>query len=71
MIDAGASGLVASMEKVYPQYVGAILEAYAKALQAVFLVSVVIAALSILGPIGVEWKSVKKDKMRGNSREKA
>lgn len=62
VIAAGAAELVASMEKVYPQYVSGILEGYAKALQAVFLIFVVLAVVSILGAVVVEWKSVTKNK---------
>ncbi len=62
VIKAGAADLVASMEKVYPQYINGILEAYAKALQAVFLISLVLAAAGIFGAVVMEWKSVKKDK---------
>ncbi len=62
VFDAGAAGLVASMEKVYPQYVSGIVEAYGRALQAVFLIFVVTSSLSVLGAVVVEWKSVKKNK---------
>ncbi len=62
VISAGASNLVQSMGMVYPQYVDEILQAYCKALQAVFLVPVILAVLSILGTVLVEWKSVKKNK---------
>lgn len=69
---AGAAQLETSMEKVYPQYVSEIMKAYGKALQAVFLIFVVMAALSVLGVTVVEWKSVRKDKKQatGSATEK-
>ncbi|PMD40983.1 putative MFS aflatoxin efflux pump [Hyaloscypha variabilis F] len=40
---------------------GAVLSAYDNALTRVFLVSCVMAAISVLPALGMEWKSVKKD----------
>jgi hypothetical protein len=63
VIGAGASGLVDSMRKLYSDSaVAGILNAYNKALQQVFLISLVLACLSVFGSAFMEWKSVKKDK---------
>lgn len=62
VINAGANKLVAAMEKVYPQYVDGILDSYEAALQRVSLISVLLACLSTVGAVFVEWKSVKKAK---------
>ncbi len=61
VLHAGVGHLAASMQKVYPQYVNQIIEAYAKALQAVFLVLLILACLSVIGAAAVEWKSVKHE----------
>jgi hypothetical protein len=60
VISAGASNLVASMEKLYPSYVQVILEAYNKAIQAVFIVPLVLSALAIFGAIAMEWTNIKE-----------
>ncbi len=62
VVAAGANGLVQSMTKIYPQYVGGILAAYAAALQKVWVIPVVLACLSVFGSTLVEWRSVKEKK---------
>lgn len=61
VIAAGANGLVASMQKVYPQFIQPILESYAKALQSVFIIPLVMACVSMFGSALMEWRSVRKD----------
>ena len=63
VIAHGASGLTAAMSKIYPEKtVAGILAAYAKALQNVWIIAVVLACLSIFGALFMEWKSVKASK---------
>lgn len=47
---------------VPPQDLLAVLVAYNSALTRVFIVSVVMSALTIIGSLSIEWKSVKKAK---------
>lgn len=44
---------------VDPQFLAAVLVVYNKALMSAFYVSVAMAALSLFGSMGVEWKSLK------------
>ncbi|KAI8286503.1 Efflux pump aflT [Colletotrichum sp. SAR11_57] len=62
VINAGASGLVDSMRKTYPDSVDGIIESYNKALQNVFLIATVLGCLTVLGIGFFEWKSVKENK---------
>ncbi|KAH0421732.1 major facilitator superfamily transporter [Colletotrichum camelliae] len=62
VINAGASGLVDSMRKTYPDSVDGIIESYNKALQNVFLIATVLGCLTVLGIGFFEWKSVKDNK---------
>ncbi|KAJ0360897.1 hypothetical protein COL26b_013926 [Colletotrichum chrysophilum] len=62
VINAGASGLVDSMRKTYPDSVDGIIESYNKALQNVFLIATVLGCLTVLGIGLFEWKSVKENK---------
>ena len=43
----------------------AVLEVYSEALRQVFLIATGLASVTILGALGLEWKSVKKDKKGG------
>jgi MFS family permease len=56
---AGATGL---FNIIPPQYHTAALEAYNDSLRVCFQVALILACLSILGGLGMEWRSVKKDK---------
>ncbi|KAJ9150791.1 Major facilitator superfamily transporter [Pleurostoma richardsiae] len=67
VIAHGASGLKSAMGDIYPKdVVDGILRAYSDAMQNIWIISVVLACLSILGVMLVEWKSVKKDKKSSN-----
>lgn len=70
VVRSGASRLREAMGRVYPHDVEGILAAYAAALQRVFLISVVLACLSVFGSAFCEWKSVKKDKKDSASQVK-
>jgi hypothetical protein len=64
VIQAGASELANAMRKSYSDMiVTGILNAYNTALQQVFLIAVILASLSIVGAVFVEWRSVKKNKI--------
>ena len=56
---AGATGL---FNIIPPQYHTAALEAYNDSLHVCFQVALIMACLSILGALGMEWRSVKKNK---------
>jgi MFS family permease len=56
---AGATGL---FNIIPPQYRTVALEAYNDSLRVCFQVALILACLSILGGLGMEWRSVKKNK---------
>jgi hypothetical protein len=61
VIANGASGLRDSMAKLYdPQTVDEILASFVEALQPVWTIGAVLAALSLLGALATEWVSVKR-----------
>ncbi|KAB5555076.1 hypothetical protein GE09DRAFT_1239529 [Coniochaeta sp. 2T2.1] len=60
VIAAGANNLVYTMGEIYPTYVDGIFESYEKALQSVFLIAVVLAAVSASGSLFVERRGVKQ-----------
>ena len=63
VLESGASSLVSTMSKLYPQQVvEKVLEAYSKALQPIWIITVVLGSLSLFGAVCTEWVSVKKDK---------
>ena len=55
----GASGLIQFIESLYPQDVSEVLLAYNNALIQTFYISLVMSCLTVLGAIGMEWRSVK------------
>lgn len=65
VIENGAWGLKERIEKVGSQYVEGVLVAYNDAVVVVFVIAVVMAALSFTGAMGMEWKNVKKVKKEG------
>lgn len=66
ILGMGAAGLRSNLSKLYPgDVVDGVILAYSKALRRVFLVSVVLASVSIFGAICCEWKSVKKNAKKG------
>ncbi|KAK0715091.1 major facilitator superfamily domain-containing protein [Lasiosphaeris hirsuta] len=58
VVSAGATGISESMGRLYPDSVDKILAAYGAALKKVWIMPVVLACLSILGVIFVEWRSL-------------
>lgn len=62
VLEIGASGLHDAMRAQYPDELPGILDAYNKALQAVFLISLILSCLTVFGSAGMEWVSVKKGK---------
>jgi hypothetical protein len=61
VIANGALGLRDSMAKLYdPQTVDEILASFVEALQPVWTIGAVLAALSLLGALATEWVSVKR-----------
>lgn len=64
VLQTGATNLKnAIIAKYDPGILSSVLIAYNKALQQTFYVSVAIAALSVIGSVGMEWKSVKGKKV--------
>ncbi|OJJ51246.1 hypothetical protein ASPZODRAFT_87380 [Penicilliopsis zonata CBS 506.65] len=63
VIANGASGLRAAMGEIYGvQVVEEILVSYADALQPIWIITVALGALSLVGAVCTEWVSVKKGK---------
>jgi len=62
----GASGLISTVEKIGTQYVAGVLEAYNSAVVTTFVVGTVMACLSLLGALGMEWRPVKGSKKAAN-----
>jgi hypothetical protein len=50
---------------VGPQYLGEVLQVYNHAIDDVFMVGAIVAALSIIGALLTEWKSVKGKNLKG------
>lgn len=73
VIGKGAASLESSMAELYgTEVAAAVLQSYSKALQPVWIVAVVLGALSLVGAVFTEWISVKKDKKKeqgGGKRE--
>ncbi|MCJ1395270.1 hypothetical protein MMC18_008154 [Xylographa bjoerkii] len=57
-----AAGATDLFNIIPPQYHTAALEAYNDSLRVCFQVALILACLSILGALGMEWRSVKKNK---------
>ncbi|CAK7206616.1 hypothetical protein SEUCBS139899_009416 [Sporothrix eucalyptigena] len=63
VVDSGAADLQANMGKVYNStQVGEIVTSYNAALQKVFLLSLILATLTVFGSATLEWKNVNKGK---------
>lgn len=56
LVQAGVTSVRSSVD---PEYVPAVLEAYMRALQWCFRVSLIFACISIIGSLGMEWKRVE------------
>jgi hypothetical protein len=50
---------------VGPEHLGEVLRVYNQAIDDVFMVATILAALSLLGAVLVEWKSVKGKNLKG------
>lgn len=61
ILNAGATDL---RTIVAPQFLHGVLVAYNDALRQAFVLGTAMASLMILGAVGVEWRSVNKDKMK-------
>lgn len=61
ILNTGATQL---RDVVAPQFLQGVLVAYNNALRQAFVVACAMASILILGAIGMEWKSVKKDKIK-------
>ncbi|OAA60827.1 sulfate permease 2 [Cordyceps fumosorosea ARSEF 2679] len=59
VLGVGASDLGVAMGRKYPDKLGAILDSYNDGLRSVFLISVVLACVSIVSLPLMEWRSVK------------
>ncbi|KAJ8110170.1 hypothetical protein ONZ43_g5943 [Nemania bipapillata] len=58
-----ASGGATTLVNSFPaEYRGDVLSAYNESLRTVFRVGLILAALSVIGSVSMEWRSVKKDK---------
>lgn len=57
------TGALSLRENVSPEDIAGVLIAYNDALTHAFYVSVAMASLSIIGAVGMEWKSVKGKKL--------
>ncbi|EGX93284.1 Major facilitator superfamily transporter [Cordyceps militaris CM01] len=65
VIEKGAVNLKSSMTELYsPEVAAGVMQAYSGALQPVWIVAVVLGALSLIGAVFTEWVSVKKDKKK-------
>lgn len=62
IVDVGASDLFKAVQTKYPTKLNAVLDAYNTALRQVFLISVVLMCLTVIGAAAMEWKSVKAKK---------
>lgn len=62
-----AGGITGLFKTIPPQYHKVLLQVYNASLRVVFVVAVVITCLSVLGSLGMEWRSVKN----GEDRPKA
>lgn len=56
-----AAGVTGLFQIIPPQYHTAALEAYNDSLRVCFQVALILVCLSILGGLGMEWRSVKKE----------
>ncbi|KAF2090639.1 MFS general substrate transporter [Saccharata proteae CBS 121410] len=63
VLSTGATDLQAAIAKQFPQFLGGVLKAYNDALTQTWYVCVAMGALSIVGALCVEWKSVKGVKL--------
>lgn len=70
VVQTGAADLYEVMSKRYPDDIDGILDAYNKALQQVFLISLVLSCLMAVGTMGMEWRSVKDKKVAEKSGNK-
>ena len=63
VLKTGATSLKDAITSINPNYLPNVLISYNKAIDQTFYVSVAMAALSLFGALGVEWKSVKGKKI--------
>ncbi len=63
VLKTGATSLKDAITRVNPNYLPNVLLSYNKAIDQTFYLSVAMASLSLVGALGVEWKSVKGKKI--------
>ena len=63
VLDTGATSLNAVVRKIDPGSVDGVLRSYNDALAQTYYASIAMAALSLIGALGMEWKSVKGKKI--------
>ncbi|KAL9126067.1 MAG: hypothetical protein Q9217_004825 [Psora testacea] len=63
VLETGATSLKQAIQRTNPGSLDGVLTAYNNALTQTYYVSVAMAALSIFGALGMEWKSVKGKKL--------
>ena len=63
ILETGATSIKQAVQEIDPGSVDGVLTAYNNALAQTYYVSVAMAALSIFGAVGMEWKSVKGKKL--------
>ena len=54
-----ATGVTELRKLVQPEFLGSVLEAYNEALLKTFQVALIMGCLTLLGVVGMEWKSVR------------
>lgn len=62
IIGSGAAGFRKPVDDVDPRSLPGVLLAYNEAITSVFIVAVVMACLTMMGSLGMEWRSVKGKK---------
>lgn len=62
VVNVGATDLT---NAIAPQYLESVLSAYNNALTKTYDAGVVVSCLMIIGALGMEWKSIKKNKQEG------
>ena len=64
VLATGATSLKSTIEKTDPSSVGRVLDAYNNAVTQTYYVSLAMACFSLIGALGMEWKSVKVKKTK-------
>jgi hypothetical protein len=62
VIGSGATGFRKAVDDIDPRSLPGVLLAYNEAITSLFIVAVVMACLTMVGSLGMEWRSVKGNK---------